>query len=120
MWVEVGRPEKGTKSFIIVFVVVEEVLLLETYNCNLCFNKIMFFEPPGMIYRFDLKATNLENFYRTKWESKVQSVISSNRVTTGEIESLIESQTVDLPAAERKVECFSSFSCSQYDWYYKW
>ena len=63
----------------------------------------MFFEPPGMIYRFDLKATNLENFYRTKWESKVQSVISSNRVTTGEIESLIESQTVDLTATERKV-----------------
>ena len=48
--------------------------------------------------------------------SKVQSVISSYRVTTGKIESLIEAQTVDLPAAERKVECLSSFSCSQYDW----
>ena len=72
----------------------------------------MFFEPPGMIYRFDLKATKLEIFYKTTWESTV----CFSRVATAEIESLIEAQTVDLPAAERKVDCLSSFSCPQYDW----
>ena len=62
-----GRPEKGTKSFIIVVVVVEEVLLLETYNCNLCFNKIMFFEPPGMIYKQQTWKTFIEPNEKVKY-----------------------------------------------------
>ena len=47
LWVAVGRPENGTKSFLTVVVV--KFLLLEPHISHLGFNKIWFFEPPGLI-----------------------------------------------------------------------